>query len=246
MFFGDDHVSMQSMGDILAIIPARSGSKAIRDKNIQLIAGRPLLVHSIEHALKSALISRVIVSTDSEKYAEIARVAGADVPFLRPTEFAQDLSTDLDVFLHALDWLQEHEQYRPEMCVHLRPTYPMRNAQDIDVLIRILQDHPDIHSVRTVVSAPKTPFKMWYRGEDHFLTPVIQSDMHDAYNLPRQLLPPVYAQNGCIDVVRTSVILEKHSMTGEKIYGYVMDEEGIDINTLDDFERVALTIADRI
>src|SRR4030042_3642677 len=125
-------ITKDSNAKILAIVPARSGSKTVLDKNIRFIAGKPLLAPSIEHALASKLINRTIVSTDSPAYAEIAREYGAQVPFLRPTDISQDTSTDLEVFIHALNWLREQEGYVPDICVHLRPTYPIRNVDDID------------------------------------------------------------------------------------------------------------------
>lgn len=226
-----------SMSQVLAVIPARSGSKTVPNKNIRPLAGKPLIVHSIEHALGSPLIDRVIVSTDSEQYAAIARAAGADVPFLRPDALAQDHSTDLEVFLHALRWLEEHESYRPDICVHLRPTCPLRRMEDIDAVIRLLLERPDLDSVRTVSPAPQTPFKMWFMQEGHLLRPAIISGLSEPYNLPRQALPSVYLQNACIDAVRTSVILHKRSMTGQRIYGYLM-EDHFDIDTHDDIRRL--------
>ena len=105
--------------NILAVIPARSGSKSVKNKNIRLIDGKPMLAYSIEHALKSRLINRVILSTDSEKYAEIGRQFGAEVPFIRPAEFATDTSLDIDVFRHALLWLKENENYEADIVVQL-------------------------------------------------------------------------------------------------------------------------------
>jgi len=230
------------MQEILALIPARSGSQGVPDKNIRPLMGRPLIAYSIEHALRCPSITRVIVSTDSEVYAKIARAAGAEVPFLRPVEFAQDRSTDLDVFLHTLAWLKENEGYIPDLCVHLRPTCPVRRTEDIEEAIRILHERPDCDSVRTVAPAVKTPFKMWFLREDHCIVPVLQSDVPEAYNLPRQLLPPVHMQIGCIDVVRTSVLLEKRSMTGDRIYGYSVDAS-VDIDTPEDFQRAAEYLA---
>ena len=215
---------------ILALIPARSGSKTIPDKNIRLISGKPLLAYSIEHALYSKLINRTIVSTNSPVYAEIARKFGAEVPFLRPPEISQDTSTDLEAFQHALKWLHENENYVPDICVHLRPTYPIRNIEDIDAAIRILIENPDIDSVRSVTPASNTPYKMWFMGNDNLLSPVVKTEIKNAYNLPRQLLPQSYIQNACIDVVRTRVITELHSMTGSNIFGYVM-EKNFDIDT---------------
>ncbi|MDD3896371.1 MAG: acylneuraminate cytidylyltransferase family protein [Candidatus Peribacteraceae bacterium] len=221
---------------IIAIIPARSGSKAIPHKNIQLFAGKPLMAHSIEQALRSKLIERVIVSTDSQEYAAIAREAGAEVPFLRPAELSTDHSTDLEAFTHALTWLQEHEGAAPDICVHLRPTHPNRRVADIDAAIQVLLDHPEFDSVRSVAPARQTPFKMWMMQDDHAIIPAIQSGLKDAYNLPRQMLPKAYVQNACIDVVRSAVILQKGSMTGDRIYGYAMEED-FDIDTPDELKR---------
>lgn len=230
---------------ILALIPARSGSKSIPHKNVRLLAGKPLLAYSIEHALAARLINRVIVSTDSPVYAEIARRYGAETPFLRPPEISQDHSTDLEVFTHALRWLEDKEGYVPDVCVHLRPTHPIRKVEDVDKMVQLLLDNPEIDSVRSVVPAPETPFKMWFRGEDGLLSPVVQTDIQEAYNLPRQMLPQVFLQNACIDVVRTSVVLEMKSMTGKKILGYVMDAF-FDIDSEEQFRKAEEYLRQRI
>src|SRR4249919_39335 len=112
--------------NILALIPARGGSKSIPRKNLLPIAGKPLIAYSIEHALMSQHVTRTVVSTDDPEIASVARACGAEVPFMRPAEFAQDLSTDLEVFRHALTWLREHERYECGLVVHLRPTGPVR------------------------------------------------------------------------------------------------------------------------
>lgn len=208
----------------LALIPGRSGSKSIPNKNIRPLAGQPLIAHTIGHALKAKSVERVVVSTDSEQYAEIARAHGAEVPFLRPAEFATDDATDLQVFTHALGWFQEKEDWLPDICVHLRPTFPSRDPEDIDRAVAFLQAHPEIDSVRSVVPAPETPYKMWVRDQDGMLSTAMQNGPPEAWNMPRQQLPPVFLQNASIDVVRSSVILEQHSMTGKRIYGLVMTE----------------------
>jgi CMP-N,N'-diacetyllegionaminic acid synthase len=224
------------MNDVLAIIPARAGSKGIPNKNIRPFRGRPLLVHSIEQALAARTVDRVLVSTDSPEYAEIARRHGADVPFLRPAEIAGDLSTDLEVFEHALGWLAAHEGYRPEICVHLRPTYPTRRAEDIDRAVRMLREHPDDDSVRSVAPAPETPFKMWFLSDDGTLRPVVTDPAYpEAYNRPRQELPRTFLQNAAVDVVRARVVREQHSMTGRRILGMLMDSIH-DIDDLDQFQ----------
>lgn len=221
---------------ILALIPARSGDKGVTHKNIRLFGGKPLLAHSIEHARSSHLINRIIVSTDSPHYAEIALRYGADTPFLRPIDITQDLSTDLEVFQHALSWLKENENYIPDICVHLRPTCPLRKINDIDEVIRILINHPDIDSVRSISPAPETPFKMWFHNENSLISPVVKTDTRDTCNLPRQILPAAYLQNDSIDAVRSRVITDLGSMTGKKIYGYLM-EKNYNIDTEDEFQN---------
>lgn len=182
-----------------------------------------MLAWSIEHGLAARSVARVIVSTDSEAYGAIAREHGGETPFLRPPEISGDMATDLEVFSHALNWLRENEGWMPDICVHLRPTHPVRNPQDIDRMVELLVAHPDWDSVRSVVAAPETPYKMWFRNEDGMLAPVIQTSIREAYNQPRQSLPPTYLQNASIDVLRSRVILDQGSMTGRNIHGYVMD-----------------------
>jgi CMP-N-acetylneuraminic acid synthetase len=225
--------------EVLAVIPARSGSKSIKDKNLSLWRGKPLLVHAIEQALAAESVDRVLVSTDSPEYAELARSSGAEVPFLRPAEISGDHATDLEVFQHALEWLRTQQGYRPDICVHLRPTYPSREAALIDELVGHLVAHPDHDCVRTVVPAAETPFKTWFRSDDGQLTPVVQLGDSESWNMPRQALPAAYWQNGCLDVVRSSVIIEQNSMTGARIYGHLMPErERFDIDTLSDLARL--------
>ena len=222
--------------EVLALIPARCGSKALPDKNIRLFRGVPLLGHSVRHACEARTVTRTIVSTDSPRYAEVARGCGAEVPFLRPAEIAGDLSSDLEVFQHALEWLRREEGYEPAICVHLRPTYPVRRVSDIDAIVQLLLDHSELDAVRSVAPAPCTPFKMWFRADSGLLTPVVATATRGAHSLPRQQLPTVYLQNACIDAVRSRVIREQDSMTGDRVFGYVMQAHD-DIDTEEDFQR---------
>lgn len=211
--------------NILAIIPARSGSKSIPHKNIQSLSGKPLLAYSIEHALQSKYIQRTIVSTDNEYYASIAQSYNAETPFLRPAEISTDKSTDLDVFHHALIWLKQNENYEPDIVVHLRPTTPVRNAGDIDTMIELLISNPEADSVRSVVQNTETVFKMWFIRPDGYLAPVVtDKNFPEAYNMPRQSLPLCYLQNASIDITRAETILTKKSMTGDRILGYIMPD----------------------
>jgi CMP-N-acetylneuraminic acid synthetase len=221
---------------VLAIVPARSGSKSVPDKNVASFRGKPLLVHSVAHALAARNVDRVLVSTDSPRYRDIALAAGAEAPFLRPAALAGDLSTDVEVFTHALGWLRQHDGYTPDVCVHLRPTSPTRRVQDVEDAVELLLSDPSADSVRSVTPAAQTPYKMWRLAEDGTLRPLLRTGTLEAYNLPRQVLPPVYVQNAAVDVVRTPVILERGSMTGSRVLAYVMDSFG----DVDDWRELAL------
>jgi N-acylneuraminate cytidylyltransferase len=233
------------MTETLALIPARGGSKGIPRKNIRSFAGYPLIAWSIAAAKQSALVTRVIVSTDDEVIAAVAREWGAETPFLRPVELAQDKTTDLPVFEHALKWLEDVEGYRPEIVVQLRPTSPLRPNDMVDDAIRILLDHADADCVRGVVPAAQNPFKMWrFHGEDKPLNPLLEVDgIPEPYNAPRQILPPVYWQTGHIDAIRRTTITGKKSLTGDVIYPLVIDPKyTVDIDTLADWAKYEAVI----
>ena len=229
------------MSKIMALIPARSGSKSVIDKNIRMMGGKPMMAYSIEHALQSRYIDRVIVSTDSEIYAQIARKYGAETPFLRPEEYARDTSLDLEVFEHALCYLEKEEGYVPDIIVQLRPTYPIRKIQDIDAMIEIMLHDETADSVRSMSPAGEVAHKVWSRNELTGEASPILKDIPEAYNMPRQQLPKVYYQNACIDIIRTRVITEEHSMSGKKIISYVM-EDNFDIDTEAELERASLVL----
>lgn len=228
------------MTEVLALIPARGGSKGIPRKNIRLFAGFPLIAWSIAAAKQSELVTRIIVSTDDEEIASVAREWGAEAPFLRPAEISQDKTTDLPVFEHALKWLEEVEGYRPDVVVQLRPTSPIRPKNMLDDAIRILLNHKDADCVRGVVPAAQNPFKMWrFNGEEKPLNPLLEVDgIKEPYNAPRQILPPIYWQTGHIDAIRVSTILQKHSLTGDVIYPLLIDPKyTVDIDTLSDWAK---------
>jgi CMP-N-acetylneuraminic acid synthetase len=220
--------------EVLAIIPARSGSKGIPDKNIRNCNGKPLLGYSIEHTKKARTVNRVIVSTDSVHYAEIAGKFGAETPFLRPAELSGNHSLDVEVFEYALCFLSDTENYKPDICVHLRPTHPVREARAIDDMVQTLILHPEWDSIRSVSPAAETSYKMWNLETNGLLTAVADCDIPEAYNAPRQILPKVYLQNACIDAVRSEVILTQHSMSGKRIGAYVQNID-FDIDSESDF-----------
>lgn len=228
------------MTEILILIPARGGSKGIPRKNIRSFAGYPLIAWSIAAAKQSQLVTRVIVSTDDAEIAAVAREWGAETPFLRPAEFAQDKSTDLPVFEHALKWLEEVEGYHPDIVVQLRPTSPLRPQTMVDDAVRILLNHEDADCVRGVVPAGQNPFKMWrFNGEGKPLNPLLGLEgIVEPYNAPRQILPPVYWQTGHIDAIRVSTIVNKKSLTGDVIYPLLIDPKyTVDIDTLSDWAK---------
>lgn len=228
------------MTEVLALIPARGGSKGIPRKNIRLFSGSPLIAWSIAAARQSKTVTRVIVSTDDAEIAAVARACGAETPFLRPVEFAEDKTTDLPVFEHALKWLAENEGYHPDVVVQLRPTSPIRPQGCVDDAVRTLLQHPGADSVRGVVPAGQNPHKMWIldpeQGPMSSLLDV--AGVEEPYNAPRQILPPVYWQTGHIDAIRPAVILEKGSMSGKAIYPVLIDPRfTVDLDTLNDWVR---------
>lgn len=219
--------------DILALIPARGGSKGIPRKNLLMLAGKPLIAYSIEHALRSRSVTRTIVSTDDPEIARVARDLGAEVPFMRPSELAQDLSPDLDVFRHALAWLRDREGYSCELVVHLRPTGPVRRVELIDQAIETMLNRPDADSLRSVSVSTETPYKMW-RVVGDYLEPLLEiPGVVEPYCAPRQSLPSVYWQNGYVDVIRPRVILEESMMCGRRIVPFVIDDPVLEIDYAD-------------
>lgn len=225
--------------EILAIIPARGGSKGIPGKNIKDFAGFPLIAYSIIAGLQSEWVTRVIVSTDDEAIAQVARQYGAETPFSRPEQFAQDDTLDLPVAQHCLEWLAEHEDYHPDMVVWLRPTSPIRPLGCVDGAIRLLQENPEADSVRGIVPAGQNPFKMWtIDNETQKMLPLLGvAGISEAYNAPRQALPDVYWQTGHIDALWAKTVLEKHSMTGDFILPLMIEPRyTVDIDLPSDWQ----------
>ena len=233
------------MTEVLALIPARGGSKSIPHKNIRDFAGHPLIAYSIAAGLAAETVTRVVVSTDDGEIAEVSRRYGAEIPFMRPTEHAQDQTPDLPVFQHALEWLAEHEGYRPEIVVQLRPTSPLRRVWHIDQAVYRLIERPEADAVRTVCVPFQNPFKMWRIGSNGLMRPLMDTEFTEPYNMPRQALPEVYWQTGYVDAAWADTILEKKSMTGERILPLVIDpSEWIDIDSPDDWRRAERLLTD--
>jgi len=221
---------------ILAFIPARGGSKRIPNKNIKLLNGKPLIVYTIEAAKGSNHINRIVVSTDSEEIATIAKQYGAEVPFLRPKEISQSDSTEMQFFEHALNRFEKHEQYEPDLIVLLYPTSPFRKPASIDRAIEEMLKHPEVDSLRSLRLCSEHPYKMWVI-ENGYLKPFVKGENPNIHTLSYHLLPTVYVQNAGIYITKLSTIKNKKSPTGDVVIPFIMDEtESIDINTSLDFQ----------
>jgi N-acylneuraminate cytidylyltransferase len=227
--------------DVVALVPARGGSKGLPRKNLRPLGGHPLVAWSIAAARQAASVAAVLVSTDDEEIAAVARAYGAEVPFLRPAELARDDTPDLPVFQHALAWLERERGARPELVVQLRPTSPLRPLGMVDEAVERLCAYPPADSLRAVTAPSQSPYKMW-RLAGPLLEPLVGTAASELFNAPRQQLPPVYWQTGHIDVVRRATILEQRSMSGRRIMPLVVDPRyAVDIDSLDQLE-----LADRV
>lgn len=223
---------------IYAIIPARGGSKGVPGKNIRKLNGKPLIAWTILAAKEVPEIAKVIVNTDDQQIADVAKKYGAEI-FVRPKELAQDLTRDLPVFSHHLKELKKNNDL-PDMVVDLRATAPLRGTdrirEGISLLIKAGKKKAD--SVRAISKAAKHPYKMW-QLKNGFLSPLFsekKTGMENAWDAPRQSFPPIFQNNGCMNAFWPETVLEKNSMTGKKIIGYIMEDwESVNIDTEIDF-----------
>ena len=212
--------------NIIALIPARGGSKSIPKKNIVDVGGFPLIAYSIAVAKMSKYIARIIVSTDSQEIAEIAKHYGAEVPFLRPAEFATDTAVDADVVKHALGWLKDNEQYEPECLAFLRPTTPLRDPRVIDQAIETLLLHPEASSLRSGHEIRESPYKLFGKEGDFFVGLFPADPRPEYYNLPRQSFPPVYQPDGYVDIWKAETIAKTGMLHGPKVLAWIVQDVG--------------------
>lgn len=203
-----------------AIIPARSGSKGVKDKNIRLLKGHPLMAYTIAVANMANTIDRVIVSTDSEKYAEIARHYGAETPFLRPKEISGDTSTDFEFIQHAILWFYENEGNVPEYWIHLRNTSPFRHPNNIDEAIGFIKDNKEATALLSVNEPLNilTPYK-WLLKDNEYLKSIFFDNV-DAANMPRQSYPKAYIRTLVVDIIKTETILKEEKLYGDKVLAF--------------------------
>ncbi len=232
----------QQTPSILGLITARGGSKGIPRKNVADLAGKPLIAWTIEAARESRRLSRVMISTDSEEIARVARQWGAEVPFMRPPELAQDDSSHVAVVIHAVRWLESHQGARPDYVLLLQPTSPLRGPEDIDASIHLALDR-DADAVISVCPTRDHPYLCKRITPDGLLLDFAPKP--EGY-LPRQILPPAYALNGAIYLVRCNVLLAQETWYTDRTFAYIMPpERSLDIDTSWDLYLAGLILKDR-
>ena len=224
------------MDNVIAIIPARSGAKTVTDKNIKLLSDHPLLAYSIAAAKLSKSIDRVIVSTNSKKYADIAKYYGAEVPFMRPDKYSNDTSIDRDFLLHAMEWLKANENIVPNYWVHLRPTTPLRDFRVIDNAIELIKNRKDSTSLRSAHEAPETPFKWFKKKGDNF-----KGIFNDDTNLPKEAFDKVYIPNGYVDIVKATYVMNNPEIHGDSMIGFVSPVCS-EVDSIEEFDYIQYQI----
>jgi N-acylneuraminate cytidylyltransferase len=230
---------------VLAVIPARGGSKSIPRKNLRPFAGHPLLAWSIAAARDAATVDRVVVSTDDPELRAVALEYGAEAPFLRPSELAEDSTPDFPVFEHVLLWLEKAEHWRPDLVVQLRPTSPLRPSGLVDRAVAQLARDRGADSLRAVVAPSQNPYKMWRRiPGSPYLMPLLGDGGSEAFNRPRQALPETLWQTGHLDVFWRDTVVVKRSLTGDRVLPLPLPARlAVDIDTLDQWEFAEWVLA---
>lgn len=224
---------------VLGIVGIRSGSKGVPNKNIRDLSGRPLVGWVLEAALRSKDINRLVVSTDSEEYAEIARAHGAEVPYLRPFELAQDGSSEIDYVRHMIEWLSNNENYFPDIIVRMMATVPLQESSDIDAVVEILKADPTADSAVVIAEARQHPLKALKiindgPGKTKLVTYFSDSG-REVTPIARQSYQPAYFRANVI-ACRTKVIYDTNSLTGDTVrYHIIPQERAVDIDNLVDF-----------
>lgn len=238
------HMELKTSIHYIGIIPARGGSKGIPRKNIKLLAGKPLIVWTIEAALSSDTLDRVVVSTEDEEIATIALEAGAEVPFLRPMELAQDDSPTLDVLQNMIDYLEIKGNSLLDAVVTLQPTSPLRTSEHIDRAIQLFETDPNADSLVSCIKVPHifNPQSVMKMEGNGYLKPFFQMEKPP---LNRQSKIPVYARNGAAICITKKRNLKEY-ICGGRLMAFLMDEEdSIDIDTEEDFTAAETIILNR-
>ena len=222
------------MSEVVALIPARAGSKGAAGKNIRLLGGQPLMNWTIQACLKAEGIDRVIVSTDSAEYAELAKEAGAEATFLRPAEISRDLSTDYEFVMHALDWLIADGD-EPSNIVHMRPTTPYRDPVLITKALHTFTHHAQATALRSVHEMGESSYKTFEIADTGQLQCVgsRRSEL-DGANDARQSFPTTYQANGYVDVLSVPFIRAQKKLHGDYVLPFVTPNV-TEVDTEEDF-----------
>jgi len=229
----------ESKFDILGLITARGGSKGVPRKNTRMVAGKPLIGWTIEAAKAAKSVSRVVLSTDDKKIAELGERYGAAVPFIRPPELAEDASSHVNVVLHALKWFEENEQWKPDFVLLLQPTSPLRTAIDIDEAVD-LAIHVNADAVVSVCESPAHPYFIRLIDEQGTLQPFC--DIPPGY-LRRQELPRAFFVNGAIYLIRPEILRIQRTWFPEPTYAYQMPiERSLNIDSEWDLQQADILL----
>ena len=222
---------------IIGMIPARSGSKRIKNKNIMPLNGHPLIAYTIAAAIKSGVFDKIIVSTEKETIAKIAKHYGAEIPFLRPKEYARDDSPDIQWIKYTLEELKKGCETYTYFSI-LRPTNPFRQANTIKRAWEIFEKDEKADTLRAIEKCSQHPGKMW-RIENNRIKPILENPNKETtpwHSMPYQELPEIYIQNASLEISKTRNPLEKGKITGEEILPFVtIGYEGFDINLPEDW-----------
>lgn len=217
---------------ILAIVPARSGSKGLKDKNIKNLNGKPMINYTIDAALESGIFSNIIVSTDSEKYAKIVEEAGAEVPFIRPKKLSDDESTTTEVILHAITEMEKRKDERYDYFMLLQPTSPLRTAENIEEAYNLLKEK-NANAVVSVCETDHNP--LWSNTLDESLS--LDNFIDTRKDKRRQELPTYYRLNGAIYLAKVSYYKKYNDFYINKSYAYIMNKrESVDVDDIIDFK----------
>ena len=232
---------------VVSIIPARSGSKGLINKNLRKLVGNELLTWSIKASLKTHQVTRTIVSTDSEDYAEVSIKNGAEVPFIRPSEISRDTSTDLEMILHSLEFFQSEGKI-PDLILHLRPTSPLRNPRKISESIEAaVSNKNNITALRSIQEMSETAYKSFEIGKNGKLISVFtHSEDLDNSNLNRQSFPKTYMANGYVDILFPEFILSSQKIHGDSVLPFLTEniievDNEFDLQQLESMEELTQT-----
>jgi len=225
--------------NIIALIPARSGSKGVVDKNIKLLNGKPLIQYSIDVAIKSKLIDEVYVSTDNGDYVDLVKKLGAKAPFLRPDEISKDNSTDLECFEHFLSFFKDNKMKLPDFIVHLRPTTPIRQSDLVDKAIEyFINNCNNYSSLRSVHEMSESAFKFCIIEDEKLKSIGTNSFAMDSSNNARQNFPKTYIPNGYVDIISVKYLLDNMLLHGDRVYPF-LTPTSYEIDSVNDFDLIS-------